>query len=124
MHCFNHADRPAVGICKSCNKGLCKECLTELPNGIACKASCEERVALLVRLVDNNKRMIATSNFHVSLGTWFLMTFALLPLAFGGLLLFSGDDSVDGWIFFVSGLVFLGMALIRLRAKSKFPDAD
>ena len=42
MNCFNHPDVPAVGICKACQKGLCKECAFDLGHGIACKNHREE----------------------------------------------------------------------------------
>ena len=34
MKCFNHVDREAVGQCKSCGKGLCKDCFQQ--NGGMC----------------------------------------------------------------------------------------
>ena len=42
MNCFNHPNVPAVGICKACQKGLCKECAVDLGHGIACKGHHEE----------------------------------------------------------------------------------
>ncbi|MBR3115884.1 hypothetical protein IKF30_01510 [Candidatus Saccharibacteria bacterium] len=49
MKCFNHIDREAVGQCKNCGKGLCKDCFQQ--NGGICNecnhasnsASLEER---------------------------------------------------------------------------------
>ena len=52
MNCFMHDAQPAVGICKSCGKGLCRACVTEVSNQLACRGSCEGRVALLNRIVD------------------------------------------------------------------------
>lgn len=37
MKCYNHHDRDAFGICKSCGKGLCLECLKEENGVILCK---------------------------------------------------------------------------------------
>jgi hypothetical protein len=54
MNFFNHRDKPAIGVCKSCGKGLCEDCLTELSNGIACKGSCEKQVNLLNRVTDSD----------------------------------------------------------------------
>jgi len=56
MKCFNHSQTEAVGICKNCNKGICKECLTELKNGIACTSTCTEEVTILNELIDRNKQ--------------------------------------------------------------------
>ena len=56
MHCFNHPEIEAVAICKNCNKGLCKECIAELENGIACKNTCVEEVKALNALITKNKK--------------------------------------------------------------------
>ncbi len=37
MKCYNHHDRDAFGVCKSCGKGLCLECLKEDNGVILCK---------------------------------------------------------------------------------------
>jgi hypothetical protein len=37
MNCFNHADVAAVGLCKFCQKALCKECVHDLSYGLACR---------------------------------------------------------------------------------------
>src|SRR6185503_8137471 len=55
MKCFNHPAIDAVALCKNCSKGLCHECLVELENGIACKASCVEEVTAINQLIDRNK---------------------------------------------------------------------
>jgi hypothetical protein len=60
MNCFNHPDRPAVGVCKNCCKGLCADCAATLPNGLACRETCEEQVALLNQAADDNRKLIAT----------------------------------------------------------------
>ena len=56
MKCFNHPNSESVGICKNCNKGICHECLTEVPNGIACTNSCIEEVTLVNQLIHKNTR--------------------------------------------------------------------
>jgi len=44
MKCYIHHGEEALGICKSCNKGLCSDCAIDVGNGIACKNSCEQAV--------------------------------------------------------------------------------
>ena len=51
MICFVHADRAAVGICKSCSKGLCAECAVDLGHGLACKGVHEKEVETLSAMV-------------------------------------------------------------------------
>ena len=67
MNCFNHRDKPAIGLCKSCGKALCEDCLTEVPNGLACKGSCEDRVNMIeprhrVRFPSNERAASAPSS--------------------------------------------------------------
>jgi hypothetical protein len=42
VKCFNHEDRDALGICKICQKGGCRECINDTDSGIACKDTCEK----------------------------------------------------------------------------------
>lgn len=62
MKCFYHQDHDAVGICKSCGKGLCTECAVDMEKGLACKERCEEDVKSLIRLIQNNIRLSPTSS--------------------------------------------------------------
>ena len=57
MHCFYHQDKEAVGVCKSCGKGLCPDCAAEVPKGLACRGRCEEDVRTVVALIDRNIKL-------------------------------------------------------------------
>ena len=39
MKCYNHHDRDAFAVCKSCGKALCLECAEEYKNTFVCKGS-------------------------------------------------------------------------------------
>ena len=54
MKCFYHNDKDAVGICKSCKKGLCIDCAVDLGKGLACKNYCEEDVKRLIDISQEN----------------------------------------------------------------------
>ena len=54
MLCFRHPDRPAIGICRHCGRGLCTECAVPVDEVLACKDSHEPRVAAMNRLLDRN----------------------------------------------------------------------
>ena len=61
MKCFNHADRDAVGVCKSCYRALCHECLVASPQGVVCKDENCGRVAKLCdRAVAGNIALLST----------------------------------------------------------------
>ena len=47
MRCFNHPDRDAIGSCKTCCKGLCMECASDMGHGLACKNVHEQQVESL-----------------------------------------------------------------------------
>ena len=57
MKCFLHQERDAVGICKSCGKGICPDCAVDLGRGLACHGRCEVEVRSLIDLVDRNVRL-------------------------------------------------------------------
>jgi hypothetical protein len=50
MKCFSHSAVDAVGVCKHCNKGLCRECAVETAGSLSCRGACEQQVALINRL--------------------------------------------------------------------------
>jgi hypothetical protein len=54
MLCFYHQEKEAVGICKSCGKGVCVECAVDLGKGLACRSRCEESARAIIALVDRN----------------------------------------------------------------------
>ncbi len=69
MNCFNHTEVAAVGICKSCYKGLCPECAIELTDGIACANSCASKVEELNTAIEQNKAL--HKNFDSEAGSLF-----------------------------------------------------
>ena len=60
MKCFYHQDVDAVGICKSCQKGVCMDCLVEVGHSIACRSTCEEHVGIVDAMV--NKSIVTVSS--------------------------------------------------------------
>ena len=72
MECFYHNNVQACGICKSCQRGICKQCASEVKNGIACKGKCEEQAIELNNLVSSSAKMQKSSELivqSVSLGS-------------------------------------------------------
>src|SRR5207302_6215916 len=60
MKCFYHETRDAIGVCKSCGKGLCRECAVDLDKGLACRGRCEEDARAVIALIDRNIRFEPT----------------------------------------------------------------
>ncbi len=44
MNCYYHPDRPAVGICKHCQRGLCAQDAALVDDSLACKGRHENEV--------------------------------------------------------------------------------
>ena len=55
MKCFYHVDRDAVAMCKSCGRGICPECVSDVPPGVACRDRCEREVAALNLVIRRNQ---------------------------------------------------------------------
>jgi hypothetical protein len=119
MNCFNHLDKAAVGFCKSCCKGLCADCAVTLPNGLACRGACEERVMLINRIIDNNQKVISAANVQVRSSGLFILLLGAVFCLFGFLpLLISGNT---GTLFLgIIGLFFAAYGVIRLVKKSQY----
>jgi hypothetical protein len=66
MKCFYHENSEAVGLCKYCSRGICRDCAAERPGGVACKGSHEEKVDLISSLIERNVRL-STRGSSVSL---------------------------------------------------------
>lgn len=44
MLCFYHPDRPSVGLCKYCQRGICSECAAPAGDSLACQNLHEKNV--------------------------------------------------------------------------------
>jgi hypothetical protein len=125
VNCFNHRERPAVGLCKACGKALCAECLAEVPNGLACKNLCESRVNLINRLVDRmsqtmaaRKRLIRQYGLVLVLSGIGIIIFALVS--------YSQYTAIPSFPYFCGfmGCALLVFGVLILRRKGQFPDPN
>ena len=88
MRCFYHEDREAVGSCKSCGRGLCRECAVDLAKGLACRGHCEADAQALIQLIDRNIQLSSNASravqqsrsvrsgagiFHIIMGVLFVI---------------------------------------------------
>ena len=62
MKCYYDPSQDAVGLCKSCQKGLSPDYAVDMGKGLACKGHCEEEVGLLIALIDRNIAVSTASN--------------------------------------------------------------
>ena len=54
MNCFYHPEKPAVGTCKHCQRGLCSDCAALVDDVLACKGRHEEHVRALEEMTRQN----------------------------------------------------------------------
>lgn len=54
MVCYKHPDKPAMGICKYCQRGVCSECAALIDDSIACKDRHEIQVHDITLLMQKN----------------------------------------------------------------------
>ncbi len=95
MRCFYHEDREAVGSCKSCGKGVCRDCAVDLIKGLACRGPCEADAQALIQLIDRNIQLSATSTSIIKSSR--------------------GVRSSTAVFQFVTGAVFIGWGLTDLE---------
>ncbi len=124
MNCFNHQDKPAVALCKSCGKALCGDCLAELSNGIACKGSCEDRVNLINRIINRNSQILTAARHQIRHSGLFMLLAGIGFLAFAvfGYIQFP-DTFIPYFLGFMGVLIFVG-GISRLSRKEQYPRSD
>jgi hypothetical protein len=124
MNCFNHPDRPSIGMCKSYCRGLCRECALELENGLACKeAQCEDRVKIMNKLLSSQTRILAAARSQSWTQAVLLVAMGAILLGFGLLVLSWGMTEL-GALMGAMGAVMLIAGFFRMRAHASFPKLE
>ena len=106
MHCFNHPDQEAVGICKSCQRGLCPKCVTDLGHGLACKDKHEKEVSTIQTIVNQSAKIHATTPKTRNAAPLF---YGFMGVVFAGFGLLKGHGVTD--FSFVVGAGFIVFAI-------------
>jgi len=81
VNCFYHPNKPAIGLCKHCQRGLCSECAAFVDDSLACKNRHEIQVHELTLLAQKNilqsKRVgsdyVRNTIFYGSVGILFIV---------------------------------------------------
>ncbi len=102
MECFSHQNVPAVGLCKSCGKGVCRSCAIPVDRGLACSEQCRPVAEALSKL------QVASIN---NVGLYLIQRFAqpliaLVFLVFGFYLLFNYKSDAFTWFTLAAGAIF------------------
>jgi hypothetical protein len=126
MKCFNHPDTDAIGICKTCNKGICKECVVDVGNGLACKNSCENEVLMLNELLSRSKTTHQKTGKAYTSGAIIYGLLGSLFLLFGLINVTLWGSNNLGLAFFTifCGLIFLIGAALTYKSGRKIEKVD
>ena len=115
MECFYHEGATAVGSCRSCIKGLCRSCATELEGGLACAGRCENMVRSLVATIQQSTRYqgVSAGLLRSARGLWLGLT-AVAALV--GLFVIAWGLSLPTYREIAAlGIPFLALAFISAR---------
>jgi hypothetical protein len=121
MNCFNHRDKPAIGLCKACAKALCEECVVELTNGLACKNSCEDRVNMINRMLDSNSQVMGAARHQTRSSGVMTLILGLSFLVFAIFAYFETGGFLP-YFLGVLGVAFLITGIFRLSKKQQYPE--
>jgi len=132
VKCFYHRETDAVGLCKSCSKGLCGSCATDVGNGLACHDSCVERVRSLNELVDRNIRISPASEQLLGKQPRGYLISGVFGILAGGLFMVLGynmDGVFRAGVMSIGGLaallgLFQASTGLRLRNPGQRTDQD
>lgn len=115
MHCFNHSNQESVGICKSCQRGLCHECATDLGHGLACKGKHEEEVTTLQTIVNQSAKIYAVTPKTRNAAPLF---YAFMGVVFAGFGLFNGNGVTDVSVVMGSGFIAFAIYIYVYNKKA------
>lgn len=66
LDCFNHKNESAVGICKSCSKGVCHNCLNIINNTyVSCSEEiCKTNILEEYQIVERSKKIYGIGKYR------------------------------------------------------------
>ncbi len=124
MECFYHQGSQACGICKSCQRGVCKQCASEVNNGIACKQRCEDQAIELDNLVSNSIKMQESSELLVNTASASIGAGELFNLVLGAIFAVYGiyEDTIFLTVLGVAFLLFGAFGILKIFKAKKESD--
>ena len=123
MNCYYQPNTPAIGVCKSCGRGLSIEYATDVGNGLACKDKCEDRVRLLNSIIDRNTTILAVSNTQLRRNMIFSVTVGLLFCVLGVNMGFA-NSGLPGGVYVALGIVFILRGIFSYTRSAQYPNPD
>jgi hypothetical protein len=118
MICYYHPDKPAVGLCKYCQRGLCADCTALIDDSLACHDRHETQVHEMTLLMQKNILQSRRVGSDYVRNTIFYGVVGILFTAFGASQLrWLGLQAV---VYLVIGLALLWAALANYLESRKY----
>ena len=122
MRCFNHPAVDAIGTCKHCSRGLCKDCIAEVHGLVACKGRCEHDVEEGYKLLMRSRAMHAKTAMLMRRNAVFYLLFGAILLSSGGV----AGNSAFATVMYALGVLFVlmgGWSFILAKKYASDPPA-
>jgi hypothetical protein len=108
MECFSHIDAPAVGICKTCGRAICRKCAIDFGIALACCDVCADEARELHEMNQRGKKIFGIGATQPRLPGGVLI-WLLFAMFFGGSGLYLRYFNAEAeWV----ALVFAGVSLL------------
>jgi len=108
MKCFYHQEIDAVGVCRHCFKGICKECAVDFTDGIACKGTCEQKAMATTKMLEVHLTAQKGLNVTKFFGPIFII---IMGLTYCGWAWYCGElfnfTGMLGFVFLCAGIILL-----------------
>ena len=118
MNCFYHPDKPALGFCKHCQRGLCSDCAEFDDDVLACKDRHEKHVRELVQLTKQDILKSKRAGSDYVRNTIFYGIVGILFTAFGASQIrWLGLQAV---VYLIIGLALLWAAIANYLESRKY----
>ena len=118
MICFYHPDKPAIGVCKHCQRGLCSDCAALVDDVLVCNGRHEGQVRALEEMTQQNILKSKRTRSDYFRNTVFYGIVGLLFTAFGvSQIQWLG---LQGIVYAVIGLALLYAALANYLESRKY----
>ncbi len=119
MECFAHPEVPAVGICCSCGKGVCRSCVQDLSFAIACSAVCAQECEINREVTRRDRKIYGMSNTTRQLPSGVII-WGLMAIFFTGFGIYQSltNHKIE-WFLLLFGAVLTAIAVlsyVRSRA--------
>ena len=120
MRCFNHSTVEGVGVCRSCGRALCHDCIAEVGLSCSCKGRCEPVVATMNDLVQRGGTAYQKTSAAYFRNGILIVLFGGVFAAVGIAGVASHGSSIGTYFMIVAGMLFSGMGISSIIAARRF----